>query len=70
MEWKDGSCTRTYRLNASTVARLDRLVNETGLLNSELVECLLSTGLDCVEMGRWEIDTRPGRPELDGIRVR
>jgi hypothetical protein len=39
-------------------------------LNSELVECLLSTGLDCVEMGRWEIDTRPGRPELDGIRVR
>ena len=70
MEWGDSSCTRTYRLNHSTVARLDRLVEETGVWNSELVESLLAMALDCVEMGDWEIGTRPGRPVLEGIRVR
>lgn len=67
MEWQ---VTRTYRLTRQTVNRLDRLAEETGCWPSELVENLLSMGLDYVEMGRWEIQTRPGRPVLDGIRTR
>lgn len=67
MEWQ---ITRTYRLTRNTVNRLDRLVEETQIYNSELVESLLSMALDYVEMGHWEIKTRPGRPEMDGIRVR
>ena len=66
MQWQR---TRTYRLTPQTIDRLDRLAKETGVWQSQLVDGLLDMGLDYVEMGRWEIGTRPGRPEMDGIRV-
>ena len=70
MEWERSSLTRTYRLNHSTVDRLNRLVAQTGAWHSEVVEMLLTTALYEVEMGHWVIRTRPGRPIVDGVEVR
>lgn len=67
MEWQK---TRTYRLAPATVGRLDRLAEETEIYHSRLVDALLMMAMDYVEMGYWEIVTKPGRPELDGIRIR
>ncbi|MCB0143200.1 MAG: hypothetical protein KDE50_25095 [Caldilineaceae bacterium] len=51
--------TRTYRLDASTVERIERLCNELQAFPSPLIDMILQRALDEVEAGRWAFGQVP-----------
>ena len=55
----DKKITRTYRLDASTVERIERLCNEQQAYPSPLINMLLQRALDEIEAGRWAFGKVP-----------
>ena len=50
---------RTYRLDASTVERIEQLCNELQAYPSPLIDMLLQRALDEIEAGRWTFNQVP-----------
>lgn len=59
--------TRTWRIDADTVARLERVCQRTGVYSSPLVDLMLQSALNRLETGQLALVTRPGRPILDRL---
>jgi hypothetical protein len=59
--------TRTYRLQAATVQRIDALSAALNIYQSTLIDALLTDALDAIDAGRLKICTRPVKFELDRL---
>lgn len=61
----DHTTTRTYRLDSTTIERIDQYCKKTGCWQSRFIDLLLKRALDEVEAGRWHLDKRPVAYELE-----
>lgn len=55
----DKKITRTYRLDAFTVERIERLCSEQQAYPSPLIDMILRRALDEIEAGHWAFGKVP-----------
>lgn len=66
---KDWRGARTFRLRQETISRLDELTKKFETYSSDIVDQVLEMGLDEIDSGRWVIDARPVKYEVNLIQA-